>query len=256
VKILAIRLARFGDIVLLLPSLKLLKAQFPQSRLIFLTDTRWRPLAEMCPAIDEVIAMDRLAMRDGSVLHAAKEIAGVARTIRRQRFDLVVDFHGLGETNALTLISGAPQRLGLRRFDQSYWGFCFNLPAVDEDKEIHVSEMFDRVARRLAPQAPKQENAIVVPVEAREWATQNLPKGPLAALYIDAPVSDRMWPAEHFAVVANHLIQRFDAGVIVLSGPGRTQETETLLSKVAARDRVRALSGLSIPQLAAAIGSA
>jgi heptosyltransferase-2 len=65
-----------------------------------------------------------------------------------------------------------------------------------------------------------------------------------------------MWPAEHFAVVANHLIQRFDAGVIVLSGPGRTQETETLLSKVAARDRVRALSGLSIPQLAAAIGSA
>ena len=46
VKILAIRLARFGDLVLLLPALALLKARLPSSHLTLLTDTRWAPLAD------------------------------------------------------------------------------------------------------------------------------------------------------------------------------------------------------------------
>src|SRR4030095_12692355 len=59
VRSLAIRFARFGDIVLLLPALNLLKARLPDSNLTFLTDSRWRDLAAMCPAIHQVFSSQR-----------------------------------------------------------------------------------------------------------------------------------------------------------------------------------------------------
>ena len=75
--ILAIRLARFGDVVLLLPALTALKFNFPGSRLTFLTDHRLSSLAEMCPAIDDIIAVDRIAMRDGSRLASLRRMRDV-----------------------------------------------------------------------------------------------------------------------------------------------------------------------------------
>ncbi len=87
VKILAIRLARFGDLVLLLPALALLKARLPDSHLTLLTDTRWGPLAEMCPAIDQVITVDRIKMRDGPAWRAIAGMLRLLRDLRRRRFD-------------------------------------------------------------------------------------------------------------------------------------------------------------------------
>src|SRR5262249_1192561 len=117
VRILAIRLARFGDIVLLLPALTWLKTQLPQSHLTFLTDIRWKPLAEMCPAIDSVIGLDRLEMRYGSRWDAFTQIRDLGQILKQGRFDVALDCHGFRETALMAWWSGAPRRLGLKRFD-------------------------------------------------------------------------------------------------------------------------------------------
>jgi ADP-heptose:LPS heptosyltransferase len=156
VKILAIRLARFGDVILLLPALTALKLNVPGSHLTFLTDHRLSSLAEMCPAIDKIISVDRIAMRDGSHLASLKSMCDVIREVRHRRFDLAIDFHGFRETNLLTWLSGSPKRLGLKRFDQSFLNFCFNMPPVLEDKSIHASEVFMEVAEAF--RAPKIAN--------------------------------------------------------------------------------------------------
>jgi ADP-heptose:LPS heptosyltransferase len=105
VNILAIRLARFGDVVLLLPALTALKLNAPGSRLTFLTDHRLSSLAEMCPAIDDIIAVDRIAMRDGSRLASLKSM----RDVMEVGIDasILIDFHGFRETNLLTWLSGS-----------------------------------------------------------------------------------------------------------------------------------------------------
>ena len=107
-KVLAIRFARLGDVVLLLPALSSLKHAFPDIRLTLLTGNLCAPLAEMCPAIDEVLAVDRVAMRDGPVRTALRDMHRLVRDVRRRRFDLVIDFHSFRETNLLTWLSGAP----------------------------------------------------------------------------------------------------------------------------------------------------
>jgi ADP-heptose:LPS heptosyltransferase len=249
VKVLAIRLGRFGDIVLLLPALTLLKARMPECHLSLLTDTRWAPLAGMCPAIDEVIPVDRLEMRDGS---SGRAIAGVMRLmsdLRRRGFDAVIDCHGFRETNLLAWWSGAPQRWGLKRFDQSFLGFCFNRPPVLEDKNLHASESFLRLIRNFAPvdnhippQAP-----LVIPKDALLWVSESMPASSLAVLFVDAPVPERIWPLNRFAVVGEHIAKSYRASVVAVGRNARLLEPSA---------DIRVLSDLSIPRLAAVISKA
>ena len=105
----------------------------------------------MCPAIDEVITVDRIKMRDGPAWRAIIGMLRLMRDLRRRKFDATLDFHGFRETNLLTWWSGAPERWGLKRFDQSFFGFCFNRPPVVEDKSLHASEMFLRIVQGIAP---------------------------------------------------------------------------------------------------------
>jgi ADP-heptose:LPS heptosyltransferase len=256
VKILAIRLARFGDIVLLLPALTLLKSNFPGSHMTFLTDHRLAPLAEMCPAIDDIIAVDRIAMRDGALLASLGSMCDVVRDVRSRKFDLAIDFHGFRETNLLTWLSGATQRIGLKLFGRSFWKFCFNLPPVLEDKSIHESEVFLRVVERFGSRLPPPFPCLVVPEGSRQWARTTLPAGPFAALFVGAPTHLRIWPPERFAAVADHLAGQFGLEVVAISGP----EGESLVNRVKEGtrfpDKVRVFSNLTIPQLAAIVASA
>jgi ADP-heptose:LPS heptosyltransferase len=250
VRILAIRLARFGDIVLLLPALTLIKTRLPDSHLTFLTDARWGPLAAMCPAIDEVMTIDRIGMRDGSLWRSAPKIWQLLRDLRRQRFDAVIDCHGFRETNLLTWWTRAPQRLGLRRFDQSFFPFCFNLPPVLEDKNLHVSEMFLRVARTFAPSSieASTQPQLIIPEDELQWTKENLPAQPYAVMYVGAPVPERRWPLDRFAILADHFVAKLGASVVIVGGSGH------LSGKFP--PGVRVLTDLAIPRLAATIASA
>jgi len=255
VNILAIRLARFGDVVLLLPALTALKFNAPGSRLTFLTDHRLSSLAEMCPAIDDIIAVDRISMRDGSRLASLRSIRDVIKDVRRRRFDLAIDFHGFRETNLLTWLSGSPKRLGLKRFDQSFLDFCFNLPPVLEDKNIHASEVFMKVAERLGVRKSSTASAMVVPESAQKWVRAALSPRPYAALYVDAPTSKRIWPSEHFASLVDHLVQR-GLQVVLIAGTEGSQLLTRVQEAARPAEHVRTFSNLTIPQLAAVVQGA
>jgi ADP-heptose:LPS heptosyltransferase len=239
-----------------LPALTALKANAPGSRLTFLTDHRLAPLAEMCPAIDEVIEVDRIAMRDGSRLTSLQSMWNVVREVRSRRFDLVIDFHGFRETNLLTWLSGSPKRLGMKRFDQSFLSLCFNLPPVLEDKNIHVAEMFMRVAGQFGLERAPSSPAMVVPDSSNQWMKSALGARPYAALYVDAPTSKRIWPPENFAAVADHLAGKCGLDVVLVSGPEGKPLLKRIQDASGSAAHTRTFSSLTIPQLAAVVQSA
>ena len=222
-KVLAIRLGRFGDLVLLLPALTLLKARLPGCHLSLLTDTRWTSLAGLCPAIDEIIPVDRVAMRHGPPWRAAAGVMRLMSDLRRRGFDVVIDYHGFRETNLLAWWSGAPARWGLKRFDQSFLGFCFNRPPVIEDKALHASESFLRLTRSVAPQdsGAYAQAALAIPEEALRWAAENVPSAPFTVLFVDAPVPERIWPLDRFAELARHIARSHGTPVVVIGRNAR-----------------------------------
>jgi ADP-heptose:LPS heptosyltransferase len=255
-KILAIRFMRLGDVTLLLPALAHLKAFYPESRLTLLTDERCAPLAEMCPSIDEVMTVNRLGMRDGPRLPALNDMAKLVADVRRRRFDLVIDFLSFRETNLLAWLSRAPHRLAMKRHDRAYLPFCFNLPPVNEDKSIHVAEMFQRIVNAVTDESTcsvAAHSVLVLPEVPQKWAEQMLPGEPVLSLYVGAPVAVRRWPAEHFARVADFAIEEFGATVAVLAGAPDAVIAREVRHLSRNPDQVIVVTDVSIPQLAAVI---
>jgi ADP-heptose:LPS heptosyltransferase len=254
--ILAIRFMRLGDVTLLLPALTSLKACCAQSRITLLTDERCAPLAEMCPSVDQVITVNRLGMRDGPLMPALKDMARLIADIRRRKFDLVIDFLSFRETNLLAWLSRAPNRLGMKRYDRAYLPFCFNMPPVQEDKSIHVAEMFQRIVNAVMPGCPPFSDlpsVLVIPDHARRWAAQSIPEGPLLSLYVGAPVVVRRWPEKNFAAVADFAAHELGARVVVLAGTPDTYLARSVQQLSRNRDGVVVFDDLSIPQLTAVI---
>lgn len=84
-RILVVRLSSMGDVVHTLPAVALLKRSFPSSHLSWLIRPRWAPLLEGNPFVNEIIPLDRSL---GDAWHRMG-------TLRRERFELAVDFQGL-----------------------------------------------------------------------------------------------------------------------------------------------------------------
>jgi ADP-heptose:LPS heptosyltransferase len=270
-RILAIRFARLGDVILVFPALARLREAYPGARITLMTGLPCAPAARLCPFVDETLAVDRLGMRDGPRLRAAGDIVRLIGEVRRGDFDLVVDFHSFRETNLLAWFSGAPLRLGLQRSDRAYLSFCFNIPPVPEDKSCHLAEMFMRVsdgaARIRRPDAPEGDvgafgptihvpDDLLARVRARHLEGLADP-GLLVAVYVGASVSSRRWPRGRFAAVARHLLSESGAGVAILTGasPAEEQIGQEIAAAVNHPGRVRLLTELGIPELAAVIGS-
>ncbi len=224
-RILLIRLARLGDVILLVSAIKLLRRSFPRSHIAVLVGHRCAPILEMCAAVDEVIAVDRVAMRDGSRLAAIRDILALAERIRKAHYDLAIDFHGFRETNLLTWYSQAKWRLGLKRTHGSYLSFCFNIEPVLEDKSRHVAGVFRSLLVPLGISIHDEQVCLDLAAEDLRAANDFLlgfnvaSDSLLMGFNVGAGSPGRMWPKENFAALARKIIRQHGARVIFFSGP-------------------------------------
>jgi ADP-heptose:LPS heptosyltransferase len=256
VNILAIRFARLGDVLLLLPALARLKEEFPEARVVLMTGHRCSPIAELCPAIDEVISVDRVAMRDGRIWNAIRQMTRLVRDIRRRNFDIVIDFHSFRETNLLTGLSGASTRIGLKRYQAPYWGFCFNQPPILEDKSLHVLEMFQKVVEAVTKRSGSAD--VVASFSPRPYLVLSgvVRDRKKLVLFVDAPALDRIWPPERFAAVANFGIETLGATVVVISSSSGVDLARRVRESSRHPEDISTETDLTLPRLAATIASA
>src|SRR5690242_6305784 len=108
-RILVAKLATLGDLLVATPALRALRLTL--SSAVALDDN---------DAVDRVIPFDKFSFdRVGEAPRALPGALGLARALRRQRFDALVLLHhlttrwGTAKYAALALRSGAPLRLGL-----------------------------------------------------------------------------------------------------------------------------------------------
>ncbi len=107
VKILLIRLRLIGDVVFTTPIPRALKRAFPDAHLTYLVEPSAAPVVKGNPHLDEVI----VAPRPRGLARVATDLH-LARTLRRARYDLVLDLHGGPRSAWLALATGAPERIG------------------------------------------------------------------------------------------------------------------------------------------------
>jgi ADP-heptose:LPS heptosyltransferase len=219
-RLLVIRFKSIGDVIFTLPAVHALRELFPQAQLDFLTATENADLTGGFPGLHETLTIDRRALRRVTVGALWANTAGLALRLRRQRYSLVVDFQGYGETALLCRLAGAPRRWG--RCERALRAYAYTHSQAPDPAE-HPALWNCRLLASGGLQLPPLNNQFVPPAKAMAeahgfFAERQLIPGAATLLiqpFTSSPHKD--WPLARFVAVARHFRER---GVQVIFGGG------------------------------------
>ena len=213
--ILLIQLRQIGDVLMTSPAVARLRESFPKSKITFLTESPSHQVYVGNPHVDEVLKWPG----KGSVWERLK----LGWQLRKQRFDLVIDFMSGPQSAQITWMVGAPVRLGFE-FPGRKWAYTKTLPLPNSDyssdHKMGLLSMLDiPVEQGMLPQVfPNQEERAYAKKQLVDLGVE-----PDDLLVMISPVSRRpykVWPAERFARIADVLVERYGAKILFQWGPG------------------------------------
>lgn len=230
-RVLLIRLSALGDVLFALETVASLKASRPDLHLDFLVEDRFAALLQDHPQLDRVLVYPR---------RRKLAIAGSLLQLRRTRYDVVLDLHGILKSALHVVAARARRKLGYappgsREGVHRLYDLAVPLPSPLP----HRADLGYHLLRALglpgAPAAP-QLGVVTPPPEL----LAGLPR-PLVLLHpgTSAFAAFKRWPVERFAALAQRLTAR-GLGVVVSHGPG---ERELAAPVLAAAPLARALDG-------------
>jgi lipopolysaccharide heptosyltransferase I len=241
-KILILRLSAVGDVLRTLPAVVALKEYFPSSHIAWVVEEPSKTLLESQPQIDQVILLPRKrwikGMKSiGKVWKTFKEMGQFVLELRRQKFDFVLDFHGIIKSGMISFLSGSPKRIGYDRKSSREGNFLFSNIKVKLPKE-KISryqrnfallkgmglEVKDFNARLHIPQGDKDY------IESFFIRIQPPPRRPSIAIHAgtNPKALFKRWMPGHYAQLADQLIRELDATVIFTWGPGELESVEAI----------------------------
>lgn len=228
--ILLIRLKSIGDVVLTLPAVQVVRDNFPNAKITFLTSKENSALLRGFPAVDQVMALDRAALRSGNPLKVAGEFLGLVRRLRGGNFSLVLDFQGYGETAWLTRITRAAKRGSSFHHPRRQW--AYTVPFAGDELR-HAADAHLDLLRRAGLRPGSIRNEFRIPADALAEATAFFAANGLdparPTLFIQALTSGahKNWPMENYLAVARHWRQR---GLQIIFGGGPADRTALQLA--------------------------
>jgi ADP-heptose:LPS heptosyltransferase len=173
-------------------------------------------IVELSAYADEIIAVDRVALRDGFIPLSIVRIVNVVKDIRRRNFDFVIDLHSFSETNIMGFLSGAPKRLFARRPGRSL-DFLANFnpqPPIDRnDPDQHLVDRYLDVlkplsitdAGRLPIMSPRTSDNQAIDAKLKKAKAEL--GTPLVGLFPGAGHPGRAWPVDKWAELADFLLR-------------------------------------------------
>jgi ADP-heptose:LPS heptosyltransferase len=255
--ILVIDFGQLGDVVLSLPALSAVRQRFPRARVTVMVGGAALPVVKMAGVADEVIAVDRVALRDGPKHLSVWQIGKLVLDVRRRRFDFIIDLHSLSETNLLGFLSGAPHRLYARRPTRSldYLANFKPQPPVEDRRKHAIDRYLDVLAplgvgevSRVPRLQARDEDSRAVDELLRKAKAGS--EAPLVGLFPGAGHPSRRWPVERFAELAWMLERNDSVRSIIFAGPEERRLVREAKDKFPPSTIV--LDKLTVPQLAAA----
>jgi heptosyltransferase III len=237
-KALFIQLRRIGDMLMCTPSIRAFKKTYPVCRLDILTEHP--QVLQGNPHINKIIDVDPSRQFDPIYQF------NLIRSIKEERYDLVVDFLANPRSAYYAFLSGADTRLSYG-FGHRRW--AYNLvprkpigslyAAIDKLKLLEAIE--------VDPDGPDLE---FYPTKTDRKEADNIVQSKMdRPLITISPVSRRIhrrWPLENYARLADLLIEKLDAEIMILAGPGEEEFADKVASSMASVACVPKIQSLSV----------
>jgi lipopolysaccharide heptosyltransferase II len=238
-RILLVRLREIGDVVFTTPAVRALRRRFPDAHLTYIVEPAAAPVIVGNPHLNRVI----VAPRAPGLRGACADVA-LGLRLRRERYDLAIDFHGGPRASLLAWLSGARVRLGYEIVGRA-WMYTRRVGRPRALRPRHsVENQWDLLASLDI--APPDRVAFPVEMAADSRAAAHVADRLTRAgvrdtdttivVHVSAGNPFRRWPSEHFAELVSALADAA-AGhrIIVTSGPSEHQAAERVVTDARAR---------------------
>jgi heptosyltransferase-1 len=240
-KILVIRTSALGDIVHVLPALEALAELHPEASISWLVEPTGAGLLAGHPRIRRLHVFDRQRWkrewrRPRSWPSLLGDFLRLVREVRKERFDLVVDFQCNVRSGIAVLLSGGRRSAGFAHPDCPEWGgrIFTGEKAPRCPAGIHKVEKNLHLVRSLGWSGEAPRPRLVVPEVPRDRARDfvaGLPgSGPVIALHpsVSRFGEIKRWPGERFRALADRARAELDARILITWGPGEREIAEAI----------------------------
>ncbi len=239
--ILVINTMHIGDLMLVTPALRTLRANYPKAHIALLTDKLLADLVRCNENIDECILIDKHG-RDKGILALIRFI----RQIRKCHFDLVINYHRNERASAIASFSGGKKIVGYAQpfFHRFFDHWMPNLAMADtpKDKVMHQTLCHLKVLQEAAGCTKLDDRGLEMwlpPEEEKKasdlWQKEFAEDDRVIAFNIGASWMTKRWIDAYFAECADRFIQE-GYHIAFLGGPTDVAIVKACIEKMKEKD--------------------
>ncbi len=213
--ILVIKLGAVGDVILAVPSLRMLREKFPQARIQMLVDKKIAGLVSKAPYLNGIITVDRSKISNWTYL---RKLAG---RLRREGFDASVDLQNSKWTHLLAFLSGIPERYG---FSRKPFGFLLNRgeryaviaePPVKNQYRVLSKMGIRNLDETLELWSDDENRAKIENLLGEDVLRQGVPR--VGLVVGSSPKWEtKRWPASYFRELAGRLSRELNCKIVLM----------------------------------------
>jgi ADP-heptose:LPS heptosyltransferase len=227
VNILVVKLSAIGDVIHTLPSLSALRRLYPEADITWVIEEAASDIIKDNPCLNRTIVFHRKRWaKDIKKLRrlnrTIKEIKSFITTLRKRKYDLVIDFHGLFKSSIIVLLSGGKRRLGYDSM-QELSGLFLN-EKIPEDMDKHAVDRYLDLPRYLSADTTRKEFPIPIQKENRNRVERLLKRYDVdinERFMVVNPVAlweTKLWEDAKFAGLCDRITEELKTKVIFTGG--------------------------------------
>ena len=234
-RILIIRLSAIGDVVRVLPALHTLRNRYPMAQIDWVVEQKAYDILSGHPALDQIHIFDRSGV--GSFIE-------LCRTIRANRYDWVIDFHGIFKTGLLTRASGAGLRYGFERpRSQELSYFSTNRRVKLHSTFMNRIEENLELCKVVEAKCHSLDVVLDIPEDVDDTIDAYFHKtfhGAKKVIALHAPMDrpEKQWPLESYAELAEMFMSDGRYEVLLTWGPGQREIISRLVKMIHGKPHV------------------
>lgn len=257
-KILIIKLAAIGDVVMATPAFAAIRRHDPEAHITLLVGAWAAPVVEYNPAFSEIIIVDEN-------IFWKKRLGPLMKLLfrlRSEHFDTAYIMHWSGFFNLFALLIGARERIGFSRGARSRF-LTRAVPFTEGEKGTHVVDRY----LAMTPVKPNDSGGVQMQVflskaeisEMQAYVRAHV--GGLSNTIIalapgggSNPRSQmpiRCWPEENFIALGKRILSEPGRHIILIGGPSEVVLGERIHAALGAQRCMNTVGTLSLRQTAA-----
>ena len=245
-RFLILRLSAIGDVIRTLPAVRAVKEHFPGSHITWVTEEPSESLLRSQPEIDDVILFPRKRWAGGiksirRIWETLREMKNFVSFLRKQKFDVALDFHGILKSGIISLLSGAPKRIGFDRKAGKEWNYVFSNVRVS--LTAGPLSRYDRnfaLLKGTGFELKKAGYGLSIPSEDQKYVDSFFSKVSPAlkkpVIVIHAGTSPKTaykrWMPYNYAELADRLVCQIKASVIFTWGAAELEWVEGIRNRM------------------------